>query len=661
MRAVLTAAASALLLLGGLAHLPSAAGIHETHAAAQTYPGDIPAQFNPPTANEDYTERVVMIPMRDGVRLKTIILIPKGAARAPLLLTRTPYNAAARLARNASPHLESVLREGADTTAASGYIRVFQDIRGKFGSGGKFVMTRPVRGPLNPTEVDESTDAYDTIDWLVRHVPESNGRVGIIGTSYNGYTALMAALHPHPALKVVVAINPMVDGWIGDDWFHNGAFRTVGMQYIYKEESSRSSDFDWPSGFRDDYTAFLEAGSMGYFGRKMGMEQLGFWRRITQHPAYDRFWQDQAVDRILARQPLTVPLLLVHSLWDEEDIYGAIAVFGALGRDAGGGLAHLVIGPWRHGGASASGSALGPIQFGSDTALHFRKKILQPFLDQYLKKGSPPAHLYPVLAFETGTNVWRRYRRWPRSCAAGCPYRSKALYLLSGGKLDFRPPSGRNGSFDQYVSDPAKPVPYRIRPDLSLVAPDSSWDEWLVDDQRNFSDRPDVLTYVSDPLGAPVRVSGQPVVHLFASTSGTDTDWVVKLIDVYPDEYPPEPVLGGYQLMISADILRGRYRSGFARSRSIQPGKVLLYTLRLPHVNHVFEPGHRIMVQIQSSWFPLYDRNPQTYVANIFFADPDDYKQAVQRIYRRPGDSSSIELPVTPGPSTFERDEARKR
>jgi putative CocE/NonD family hydrolase len=384
-------------------------------------------------------------------------------------------------------------------------------------------------------------------------------------------------------------------------------------------------------------------------GKIHGLEQLGFWNKLTANPAYDAFWQGQALDKILAKQGVTVPTLLVDGLWDQEDIYGAPAVWRAVHPQDSGHFVHLVMGPWRHGGSNGDGSALGPVHFDGDTGYWFRKTVLQPFLDQYLKDGAPDAHVPPVLAYETGANVWQRYDSWPQSCASGCPAVSRKLYLQDDGGLGFTKPGGGTKDFDEYVSDPAHPVPYRIRPDRSIYAKDSTWRQWLVDDQRQFATRTDVLTYTSPVLTSPLRVAGQPVAHLFAATSGTDADWVVKLIDLYPDEVPAEGELGGYQLMMSADILRGRYRTDFSRPAPIEPGKVLPYHLALPQVNHTFLPGHRVMVQIQSSWFPLYDRNPQSYVANIFFAKPGDYHKATQRIYHAPEAASYIDLPTVDG------------
>ncbi len=621
-------------------------------------PSETPAKLAPATESFDYIRRVVMIPMRDGVKLNTVILVPRGAKGAPILLTRTPYNARELTTHSESAHLGPSLEgydNATDVIVEGGYIRVVQDVRGKHKSEGDYVMNRPLHGPQNPTPVDHATDTYDTIDWLVKNVPESNGRVGILGISYDGFLPLMALVNPHPALKVSVPMNPMVDGWMGDDWFHNGAFRQLGMSYIYDQEATRESEAKWWMTHLDDYEMFLQAGSAGDLGRRRGLEQVGFWRKLLAHPGYDAFWRDQAVDKVLAAQPLKVPVMLVHSLWDQEDIYGAIAVYKAIKpKDTDNNKVFLVIGPWHHGQEIREGSSLGAIKFNSDTALTFRREILRPFLDQYLKDGAPKADVPPVVAFETGTNAWRRLPAWPAGCAppSGCSVKSTPLYLAAGGRLDFAAPKPGDAAFDEYVSDPAKPVPFIARP----VVPSSydkgkSWREWLVSDQREASSRPDVAVFVSDVLTAPVKISGQPVANLVASTSGTDSDWVVKLIDVSPDEVAADPGMGGYQLMVSADIFRGRYRESLETARAITPDKPLPYRFALPTANHVFLPGHKIMVQIQSSWFPLYDRNPQTFVSNIFWAKPVDYRKSVQRIYHShsPDQASFVELPlVTP-------------
>ena len=607
-------------------------------------PTETPQEMRVTNYGFDYTRRDVMIPMRDGAKLHTVVLVPKGAKGAPILLTRTPYNATDLTTHAASAHLGPILTgydNATDVIVEGGYIRVVQDIRGKYGSEGDYVMNRPLRGPLNSTPVDHATDTYDTIDWLVKNVPESNGKVGILGISYDGFLPLMALVNPHPALKVSVPMNPMVDGWKGDDWFHNGAFRQQNMPYIYEQVGSRANDFKWWSTHYDDYDMFIEAGSAGELGTRRGLEQNGFWQKILEHPAYDAFWREQAVDKLLAAQPLNVPVMLVHSLWDQEDIYGAIAVYKAIEpKDASNDKVFLVMGPWHHGQEIADGSSLGALRFGADTAAQFRRDILAPFLAHYLKDGSPKMDVAPVSAFETGTNTWRRLQAWPAGAT------QTPLYLLTG-SAGFTPPQNASAPFDEYVSDPAKPVPFRARPTRPVGYDNGlTWPLWLVDDQREASGRPDVLAFTSEPLTAPLTISGEPIANLVASTSGTDSDWVVKLIDVYPPEVAGQPEMGGYQLMVSADIFRGRYRESLEKATPIAPDKPLVYRFGLPTANHVFLPGHRIMVQVQSSWFPLYDRNPQTFVPSIFWAKPADYKKAVQRIYHAPGQASFVELPV---------------
>jgi putative CocE/NonD family hydrolase len=605
---------------------------------------ETPSKFEPTNAGFNYVRRRVQIPMRDGVKLHTVILVPKGARNAPILLTRTPYNADELTSHENSSDLGTALYgydNATDVIVEGGYIRVVQDIRGKYGSEGEYVMNRPLQGSLNPTKVDHATDTYDTIDWLVKNIPETNGRVGVLGISYDGFLPLMALINPHPALKVSVPMNPMVDGWMGDDWFHYGAFRQQGMSYIYDQEATRGNEIKWWTSHFDDYDMFMEAGSAGELGRRRGLEQVGFWRKILEHPNYDSYWQEQAVDKILAKQPLKVPVMLVHSLWDQEDIYGDIAVYKAIEpKDTNNDKVFLVLGPWHHGQMIRDGSALGAIKFNGDTSLTFRREILRPFLDQYLKEGAPKADVSPVVAFETGTNKWLRLPSWPKGCDNGCAIKPTPLYLNAGLNAGFNAKSSAPG-YEEYVSDPAKPVPFRARP---IDA--SSWSRWLVDDQREASGRPDVLVFTSEVLKEPVKISGEPIANLMASTSGSDSDWVVKLIDLYPDQVAGQLNMGGYQLMIAADVFRGRFRESFEFPKPIASNTPLLYRFVLPTANHVFLPGHRIMVHIQSSWFPLYDRNPQTFVKSIFWAKPEDYKKATQRIYNTPGKASFIELPL---------------
>ena len=645
MPSVRTACAATVFLALSLPALGQSGSPQPAAPLYPGYPSESPAKLEVASSSFDYTRREAMIAMRDGVKLHTVILVPKGAEHAPILITRTPYSADQLTSHAASSHLGQILYgydNATDVIVEGGYIRVIQDIRGKYGSEGDYVMNRPIHGPQNPTPVDEATDTWDTIDWLVKNTPESNGKVGILGISYDGFLPLMALVNPHPALKAAVPMNPMVDGWMGDDWFHYGAFREQNLPYIYEQEGTRSNDAKWWTANFDDYDLYLRAGSAGELARQHGMEQIGFWKKIQEHPSYDAFWSDQAVDKVLAAQPLKVPVLLVHSLWDQEDIYGAPAVYKAIKPlDKDNDKVFLVMGPWHHGQEIEDAESLGAIRFGSDTGTWFRQNVLRPFLDRYLKDDAPAAKIAPVTAYETGANRWQSLKEWPAT------QETRPLYLEAGLKLGFSVPPATGEAFDEYVSDPAKPVPYRARPSqpMGYDAP-LTWAQWLVDDQREASGRTDVLTYTSEVLTTPLHIAGQPIANLVASTSGTDSDWVVKLIDVYPDEVADHPNLGGYQLMIAADIFRGRYRESFSAPKAIEAGKPLKYRFALPPANHVFLPGHRIMVQVQSSWFPLYDRNPQTFVPNIFWAKPGDYKKATQRIYHAPGEASSIELPV---------------
>ncbi len=637
---------SALLLLFAVS-LPA--------VADEPLPSEMPTTFVPRVESFDYIKREAMIPMRDGVKLQTVILVPRGARRAPILLSRTPYGASSRIGKNDSAHLAALLDSSDvadDAILNSGYIRVLQDVRGKHGSEGDYVMTRPLSGPLNSTGVDHSTDTYDTIDWLIKNIPETNGKVGILGISYDGFTSLMALVHPHPALRAAIPINAMVDGWMGDDWFHKGAFRQDSLTYIHDQEATRGSDISWWTDHYDDYDTWLSVGSAGEMARRHGLEQTGFAAKVMNHPAYDEFWQGQALDKILAKQGVTVPVMLVHSLWDQEDIYGNIALYKALkAKQADTSNVYLVIGPWFHHQQRLDGSAIGPIRFGSDTAEYFREQLVRPFFDHYLKDDAPPLKIAQVTAFETGANRWQALATWPSGCDSGCSIHDEKLYLQSRGSLRLGAESGvapRAGTaeFESYVSDPAKPVPYIPRPVHIGGDEGARWQTWLVSDQRDVASRTDVLSFATPVLTQALKISGEPIANLIASTSGTDGDFVVKLIDVYPDEMGREPKMGGYQLMVSADILRGRYRDSFSNPKPIPANQPQTFRFALPTVNHVFLPGHRVMVQVQSSWFPLYDRNPQTFVDNIFFAKPGDYQKATIKIFDGGSSVSFVELPV---------------
>jgi hypothetical protein len=633
--------ASLICLLA--AALPSVRAQQQQNLSAD----ELATNFKAPQQPADYDKRVVMIPMRDGVKLYTVIVLAKGARDAPILLTRTCYNAAGRAERSKSPRMIEALPLSDEGFVQAGYIRVYQDVRGKYGSEGPYLMTPPpANSGYNPTGADDTTDAWDTIDWLVKNVPESNGRVGMIGSSYEGFTVVMALLHPHPALKVAAPESPMVDGWMGDDWFHYGAFRQPNIDYVLGQTSARGEGASVPHLHRDDYTNYLDAGSANDFAKSEGVDQLPYWRVMVDHPAYDGFWQSQALDHLIAKSGLTVPTLWEQGLWDQEDMWGAIHSYRALKAvDTPTKLNHIVMGPWFHSQINREGRNLGPLVWATDTAAQWRREELLPFFNQYLKPGSPAADIPAALIYNTGEDRWERPAVWPAACESGCPATSKPIYIAANGKLSFDEPSSSESKFDEYVSDPAKPVPYRPRP--VDEADGMAWRTWLVTDQRFVDDRPDVLTFVSDPLTQPMKLSGEVMVHLIASTTGTDSDWAVKLIDVQP-ESTPATAMSGYELPIATDIFRGRYRTSFEHPEAITPDKPLPYVFALPMVNHTFHPGHRIMVQVQSTLFPLYDRNPQKFVPNIMTAQPGDYQKATQRIWHTTGEASYISLPVVP-------------
>jgi len=457
----------------------------------------------------------------------------------------------------------------------------------------------------------------------------------------------MALVNPHPALKAAVPESPMVDGWMGDDWFHYGAFRQTNLDYFTRQTTVRRNGQAVVRQGSDDYENFRRAGSAGDFAKTAGLDQLPWWHKITEHPSYDAFWQAQALDKTMAAQPLTVPTIWLQGLWDQEDMWGAIHSYLAVEpKDKANDRNFLIMGPWFHSQINREGTSLGPLHWNADTTLEVRHDIIKPFFDQYLKDGAPQADTPPVLIYNTGENHWDRFTSWPLACASDCAATLRPMYLTPGFGLSFSPPAASQSApaYDEYVSDPAKPVPYQPRP--VRFSDTDAWRRWLVADQRAVEDRPDVLSYVTPLLTDPVRLSGAPVVHLVASTSGSDSDWVVKLIDMYPDEVPSQPEMGGYELGIAMDIFRGRYRQSFEHPLAIVPGQPTPYTFALPTVNHIFKPGHRIMVQVQSTWFPLYDRNPQTFVTNIFFAKPSDYVKVIERVYHAPGESSYIDLPV---------------
>ena len=634
----------AFALLAPITGAPTVVG---ALASPATQVSEIPDKFVMPEAEKDYLRRTEMIPTRDGVKLYTVIIIPKGAKDAPIVLSRTPNNAT-RLFSNNDPSMAGLVPSADIEFARAGYIRVYQDVRGKYGSEGAFELTRPPRGPLNATDTDENTDAWDTIDWLIRNVPQSNGKVGMIGSGSDGFMVAMALLDPHPALKAAVPEEPKMDNWMGDDWYHYGAFRQPNMDYFAFMTGYRGAgSYDpLPRAAYDDYEVFLNAGSPGAFALANGFDQLSWWKKMVAHPAYDAFWQGYALDRQVAAHPSRVPTLWVDGLWNEQTIWGAPHAWLALKAAGHESTNWLVIGPWyafqevrRSGGWN-----LGVFKWPGDTAKEFRHSMVMPFFNQYLRDG-PPANLARATIYSPAEKRWQRFDTWPSACERGCTYPLKALYLQADFKLSFNRPTGlREG--DSYVSDPAKPVPYLPRP-LS-VTDDDSWSTQLVHDQRFVDGRPDVLTYVTEALSAPLKIEGAPIADLVATTTGTDEDFVVKLIDVYPPQYPLQPELGGYELPIGIDIFRGRYRTSFEHPSPIPANKAQRYRFELPNQNYVFLPGHRIMVQIQSTLFPLYDRNPQTFVDNPLFPKPGDFRKATITLLRSADAASAVWLPVVP-------------
>ncbi len=601
---------------------------------------DIPAKWEKPMGEWDYVKREVMIPMRDGVKLHTVIVVPKGAKGLPMLMERTPYNANGTFVTDSQPHLRDAVWSANREWVDDGYIFVYQDIRGKYGSQGDYIMTRPPMGPLNPTKTDDTTDAWDTIDWLIKNVPESNQKVGMIGSSYDGWTVTMALLNPHPALKVAAPESPMIDGWMGDDWFHYGAFRQVNLDYFTGQTSKTGKGENVPRPGADDYQNFLDAVSAGNWAKTNGFEQLGFWNHLSAHPAYDAFWQGQALDKVVAAHPSNVPTMWLQGLWDQEDMYGAVHTWEALKAKGMAGNNHLVMGPWYHSQVNRSAENLGPLKWKGDTAGDFRKDVLIPFFDTYLKDEKPAEPTPPVLIYNPAENHWDRFSDWP-----GVAEQSLTpLYLQANSGLAFQKAAA--GGEDSYVSDPAKPVPF-LPPPVAF-SDHARWTTWLVTDQRFVSTRPDVISYETPVLTQAVRVEGAPFADIFARTTGTDGDFIVKIIDVYPSTFAEQPEMAGYQLPVSLDIFRGRYRDGMDKPSAIPAGQVQEYKFRLPTMNYVFKPGHRIMVQIQSSLFPLYDRNPQTFVDNIFFAKPADYQKATISIEHGVSGESAVLLPVVP-------------
>jgi putative CocE/NonD family hydrolase len=583
--------------------------------------------------SSQFTKRDVMIPTRDGVKLHTVIFTPNAAApHLPILLERTPYGA-----RSTERALLAAYRH----LAADGYIFAFQDIRGRFTSEGQFVMQRQVRDQADPKAIDESTDTYDTIDWMLHNVPGNNGRVGMLGVSYGGWLTTMALLDPHPALKAASEQASPADMFLGDDFHHNGAFRlSYGFEYAALLETAKETNTNFEFDRADTYRWYLDLGALSNANERYFHGKLPTWNDFVNHPNYDQFWQKQSFRPYIGTPK--VPNLNVGGWWDQEDFYGPLKIYELFETHDAAGLNYLVVGPWNHGGwARSDGAKLGPISFDSNTSKYFRQEIEAPWFAYWLKDIGLRA--FPeAMVFQTGSNRWERYDSWPPKAA-----RPKNLYLQANGRLSWDPPAEAGDRFDTYLSDPAHPVPYRHRP-ISPTYPGGGWPAWLVEDQRFVDNRPDVLTWETEPLREDVKIAGDIVAQLYASTSGTDSDWVVKLIDVYPETWLEDASLAGYELMVADEILRARFRDSFERPSPLVPNQPTAYRIDLHTNDHAFLKGHRIMVQVQSTWFPLYDRNPQTFVENIFNARQSDYQVATQRIFRSKTQPSHIVLPVVP-------------
>jgi len=588
-----------------------------------------------PAAAPEFTETRAMVPMRDGVKLSTVIFVPKNAEPPlPFLIMRTPYGAPS----SPRPLMSESYKELVD----EGYIFVYQDIRGRYKSEGQFVMQRPPRDKRDPRAIDESTDAYDTVEWLLKNVPGHNGRVGLMGISYGGWLTAMAMLDPHPAMKAVSPQAPPADMYLGDDFHHNGAFRlSYGFEYAARMETTKE-DTSFRFDAFDTYEWYLRLGPLSTVNEKYLLGKIPTWNDYVAHPNYDAFWQKQAMASYLTR--VTVPTLNVAGWWDQEDFYGPQKIYETLEPFDGQKMSFFVAGPWNHGGwMGGDGSSLGRIKFGGGTAKYFREKIQAPFFAHYLK-DKPGWNVPEAVTFETGTNAWQVYDEWPPRNLT----EDRGLYFREDGRLSFEAPATEDDrAFDSYVSDPARPVPYRRRPVQATYDPrGSGWSTWLVGDQRFVHLRPDVLSWETEPLAEDITVTGCIVARLFASTTGTDSDWIVKLIDVYPEDVPVEPAMGGYQLMIANEVFRGRFRSSFEKPEALVPDRVTDFTIDLHGADHRFLEGHKIMVQVQSTWFPLIDRNPQTFDENIFLAKASDYRPATQRVFRSKTYPSHIVLPV---------------
>ena len=580
-----------------------------------------------------------MIPMRDGIKLHTVILSPVGATRpVPVLLQRTPYGASGSDTHDDSIVTMNALGSYYGMMLKEGYFLVFQDIRGKYKSEGKMEIHQPLIHATQKGAVDESTDTWDTVDWLTKNLKGNNGKAGILGVSYPGWLALVGAVDPHPALKASSEQACMADLFLGDDFHHNGAFRlSYGMEYTYEVEFDKTTDSDFPFPQYDLYDWYLNLGSLKNVNEKYFHNKIPTWNNFVKHPNYDDFWQKNSpLSYVSSAQ---IPQLHVGGYYDQEDINGPQLMYNHMEKNDKDNYNHIVLGPWNHGQwARGKADSLGKISFGSNTAYWYQ--ALQKKWFDYWLKGIGDGKFEEAYCFQTGSNQWKTYSSWPPKEAV-----IQKLYTSAGNKAAFTKPAAAKGSVS-YVSDPAKPVPYRSLPIEATYGPGSRWRPWQVEDQRFVYNRPDVESFTMDKLAENITVTGKIKAHLFASTTGSDADWIVKLIDVYPDFDSTSLSMSGYQLPVAMEVFRGRFRKSFSAPTALTPGKPEEFVIDLHDINHTFKKGHRIMIQVQSSWFPVIDRNPQKYVPNIFEAKESDFIKATQTIFCNSQYATYIELPV---------------
>ncbi len=608
--------------------------------AADNDPADTTAAW----LAEHYTKYEHRIPMRDGVRLFTRVYLPKDDSQPwPILLLRTPYALKPYGADNYSDPSGSF-----ETLAKDTFILVTQDVRGRFGSEGEYVHVRPFNPDKGPRDADESSDAWDTIDWLVKNVPGHNGNVGLFGISYPGFYTSMGMIDSHPALKAASPQAPIADWFMGDDVHHHGAFflaQSFGFFYWFAQrvddplhEEIKRFHFGTPDG----YDFFLRMGPLANSETQYFKGCSTTWTEFLAHPNYDAYWQARNIRPHLKN--IRCAVMTVGGWFDAEDLFGPLETYRWTERLNPGITNLLVMGPWSHGGWSRSaGDRLGPVSFHANTSEFFLQHIELPFFRHFLK-GDTNYTVTEAQIFETGTHQWRRFRTWPPTNVV-----ARTLYFRPAGALAFDPPTEGANAFDEYVSDPAKPVPCSNEPSTGYPR------AYPVEDQRFVASRPDVLVYETEPLSEDLTIAGPLQATLHVSTTGTDADWVVKLIDVYPGDFPdPEPnpanvKLGGCQQLVRGEVFRGRFRNSFEKPEPFAPGRVTPVEFTLPDIGHCFRSGHRVMVQVQSSWFPLVDRNPQTFV-DIATAKPEDFRKATHRVYRSGDAASGLTVSVLPPP-----------